>query len=205
MNIYEKLAEARRVIRESKVKKEGKNSFSGYEYFTPEQVEELVTKACEATKTICLTNLRQDALGYFQTLEFISLEKAMDGNVETGWGERIVFELRTTAPEIKATNAAQQMGGMDTYSERYLKMKVFQIKDNNLDFDAHNNRPALPAKTARSKKATTFDPTEYQLRLESTGSTEELKVVWLSFPPEAKDALAGLKEELKKKYAKAGI
>jgi hypothetical protein len=50
-----------------------------------------------------------------------------------------------------------------------------------------------------------FDATEYQLKLESTGPTEELKVVWLSFPPEAKDALAGLKEELKNKYDKAGI
>jgi hypothetical protein len=35
------------------------------------------------------------------------------------------------------------MGGMDTYSDRYLKMKVFQIKDNNLDFDAHDNRPVV--------------------------------------------------------------
>ena len=39
-----------------------------------------------------------------------------------------------------ATNETQQMGGTDTYSERYIKMKVFQIKDNNLDIDSQDNR-----------------------------------------------------------------
>src|ERR1019366_7249433 len=128
MNIYTKLAEARKIVRDSKIKKAGYNSYSKYDYFTPEQVEALVSEACEATKTICLTNLKQDAIGYYQTLEFVALENPLMSTTAKGIEmiDKISFELRTAAPTMTASNAAQQMGGMDTYSERYLKMKVFQ-------------------------------------------------------------------------------
>lgn len=139
-NIYNKLQEARRIIRETKEKKGGTNEFSKYDYFTPEQVESLVSKACEETKLICLTNLKKDEFGYFQHLELVDLDE----------DNKLSFELRTEKPSIKATNDTQQMGGMDTYSERYIKMKVFQIKDNNLDFDSQDNRPkGEPKKVAK--------------------------------------------------------
>jgi hypothetical protein len=130
-NIYIKLAEARDLIRKTKVSKGGTNEYSKYDYFTPEQVESLVAEACEKTNTICLTSLKKDEYGYFQVLKLINMEKP---------DEYLDFELRTEKPSIKATNDTQQMGGMDTYSERYIKMKVFQIKDNNLDFDLQDNR-----------------------------------------------------------------
>ena len=85
--------------------------------------------ATTATKTICLTSLRKDEFGYFQTLSLVSLENPED---------RIEFELRTEKGEVTATNDTQKMGSTDTYSERYIKMKVFQIKDNNLDPDSQD-------------------------------------------------------------------
>ena len=158
-NIYSKLAEARKIIRETKEKKAGHNSYSGYDYFTPEQVEALVADACEKTKTICVTNLRRDQYGYYQELRFIALENPLMATKQQGEGveliDQITFELRTEPPEIKATNAAQQMGGMDTYSERYIKMKVFQIKDNNLDFDSQKNeteRRVYPSKATHPEQ-----------------------------------------------------
>ena len=140
MNIYEKLAEARKIIRETKLKKAGHNSYSGYDYFTPEQVETLVADASEKTKTICITSLHHGQYGDFQELKFIDVEKPEN---------KIDFVLATAMPEIQATNAAQQMGGMDTYSERYVKMKAFQIKDNNLDFDSQDNRVSAPTTAPR--------------------------------------------------------
>jgi hypothetical protein len=142
MNIYAKLALARKLIRDSKVKKEGHNEYSKYDYFTPEQVEQIVSDACERTETMCLCRLKADAQGYFQHLQFVNLSDTAD---------MLEFELRTEKPKMTATNDAQGMGGMDTYSERYIKMKVFQIKDNNLDFDSQDNR-----KDAK-KKATADD------------------------------------------------
>ena len=135
MNIFEKLSEARKFIREKNLKKDGTNEFSKYDYFTPEAVEKLVSEACEKVKIICLCNLEKDELGYFQSMRVLNLEDTK---------EQIPFVLRTEKPAIKATNDTQQMGGMDTYSERYIKMKAFSIKDNSLDFDAQDNRASTP-------------------------------------------------------------
>jgi len=146
--ILKELKEARRIIKESDLKKSGRNDFSKFDYYTPEQVEQLVDKACEATGTIVLCNLKADEFGLFQTLDFIDLDSQ----------EKLSFEMRTKHGSITATNETQQMGGTDTYSERYIKMKVFQIKDNNLDLDSQDNRPKkqevkpIPVKQVPDKK-----------------------------------------------------
>lgn len=49
-------------------------------------------------------------------------------------------------PEIKATNAAQQMGGCMTYTRRYMLMSLFGIVENALDFDSQDNRTKQPVK-----------------------------------------------------------
>lgn len=148
LNIYEKLDLARKSIRDGQIKKDGRNDYSKYDYFTPEAVESLVTKACNEQKLICLTSLKADAYGIYQTLDLINLEDTKEG---------IHFELRTAEADMTATNRAQKMGGTDTYSERYIKMKVFTIKDNSLDFDSQDNRPdvnTFPKKqTPYQKKA----------------------------------------------------
>jgi hypothetical protein len=131
-NIYQKLDRARKIIRETALKKDGHNTYSKYDYFTPEAVEKLVADACEKTGTICVTNLKADTNGLFQVLEFVDVENPT---------ERIQFEIRTAEADMTATNRAQKMGGTDTYSERYAKQKAFQIKDNNLDFDSQDNTP----------------------------------------------------------------
>ena len=130
MNIYEKLDKARELVRNTKHKKAGRNNYSNYDYFTPEQVELIVAEVCKETKLLPLCNLERDEYGVFQSMKLVDIEKPEDS---------LPFKLATLHGELKATNATQQMGGTDTYSERYLKMKVFQIKDNNLDFDSVDN------------------------------------------------------------------
>lgn len=144
-SIYQKLDEARKYIRSSKIEKEGHNDYSRYDYFTPEQVEGLVAKACEETGTLCITSLKADAFGLYQILDFLDIN-----NPE----QKISFELRTAEADMTATNRAQKMGGTDTYSERYIKMKAFQIKDNNMDFDSQNNQE----KSAIKSVSSTFQP-----------------------------------------------
>lgn len=134
--LLEKLQKAREIIKTSDLKKAGRNEYSKFDYYTPEQVESLVDKACKETNTIILCNLKADEFGLFQTLDFIDLESE----------EKLTFEMRTKHGSITATNETQQMGGTDTYSERYIKMKVFQIKDNNLDIDSQDNRPKQAVK-----------------------------------------------------------
>lgn len=140
--VLEKLKKARDIIKLSDLKKTGRNDYSKFDYYTPEQVESLVDKACQETGTIVLCNLKADEFGLFQTLDFIDLESE----------EKISFEMRTKHGSITATNETQQMGGTDTYSERYIKMKVFQIKDNNLDIDSQDNRPKQAVKPLVDKR-----------------------------------------------------
>ena len=152
--IYEKIAAAKKEIANTKMEKKGKNSFSGYEYFTPEQVAKLVYDACENQKLLTMFSLKRDANGVFGELTVLDLET----------NEKEIFIAATAIPEIKATNAAQQLGGAMTYTERYLKMTVFWIFDNNLDLDTTENtkknvekKPAFTQKqldwlTAKAKK-----------------------------------------------------
>jgi len=133
MNIYEKLDAARKLVRSTPHKKDGRNDFSKYDYFTPETVELIVSEVCEKTKMLPVCNLKRNEFGLYQEMILVDLEELKD---------TIVFQLATVHGQMKATNEAQQMGGTDTYSERYIKMKVFQIKDNNLDPDHHQTKPA---------------------------------------------------------------
>jgi hypothetical protein len=148
-NALKKLQEARLHIFNSDLKKAGRNDYSKFDYFTPEQVERLVDNACSKTNTIVLCNLKADEYGLFQTLKFIDMDS----------GEEIDFEMRTKHGTITATNEAQQMGGTDTYSERYIKMKVFQIKDNNLDPDSSSGqekKKVFPSRKPEKKEIPDF-------------------------------------------------
>lgn len=132
MNVYEKLLKAREEISKTKIKKEGRNSYSNYDYFTPSQISGLVTGACIKTKLLTQFSLIQDEVGYKGVLTITNVENPK---------EELTFTQATDVPEIKATNQSQKLGGMVTFTERYLKMSAFEITDNNLDFDSQDNRP----------------------------------------------------------------
>lgn len=144
MNIYEKLLTARNLIKESKVKKEGLNKFSGYEYFTPSQISIIVHDACQKTGLLHVYRLEKIIDGYIAYLTIIDIENC----------ENIVFTIPTSIPEIKATNEAQKLGGAVTYSERYLLMIAFDIVDNSLDFDTTENTE----KSAKKESKPTYKP-----------------------------------------------
>ena len=137
--LLNKLAAAKAEIKATKLKKEGKNTFSNYEYFTPSQIEFLVATACHNNKLLTSFDLIRNDLGVFGRLTVYDLES----------GEKLTTEMASAIPEIKATNIAQQLGGCVTYTERYLKMSLFGITDNQLDFDTtENTKKQAEPKTA---------------------------------------------------------
>ena len=136
MKIYKKLHEAKSEIKATKMKKEGFNKFSNYNYFTPEQVELLVFDACTSQGLATFFQLRRNEFGEFGILSVVDTETS----------ELVNFEMSTAIPDITATNVAQQIGGCMTYTERYLKMSVFGIVENSLDFDDkdHSKKKSKP-------------------------------------------------------------
>jgi hypothetical protein len=143
MEIYEKLLTARNLIKETKVKKEGKNTFSNYEYFTPSQISLLCHDACTKMKLLSVYSLKKHDSGYIATLTIYDAEKPE---------KSIIFEIPTSIPEIKATNEAQKLGGAVTYSHRYLLMLAFDIVDNSLDFDSTENTEKQAKKQPEKKE-----------------------------------------------------
>ena len=171
-NVLEKLATARTFIKAHPVKKDGKNTFSNYDYFTPEIVGKMVSDACIEANIICLFNLKKDELGYFGELITTDLES----------GESITNIMRTEKPVIKATNETQQMGGMNTYTKRYCLMSLFDIEDNTMDFDSDSSKKTekwvekSDGKPWLNKGTKEFDGAVKKLR-DGTTTIEKIKTV----------------------------
>lgn len=141
--IIKKLAEAKKMIASQKITKEWKNTWFNFSYFTPEQVNWIVQKACEEFKLLTKFDLLRDEQWIEWQLTIYDIES----------DESIVFIWATAIPEIRATNVAQQMWWCMTYTERYLKMTAFWICDNSLDFDTTENMKKT--EKAESKKTET--------------------------------------------------
>lgn len=141
-NIITKLAVAKQQVATEKNAKAWKNSFSNYNYFTPEQVNTIVQKVCDACWLLTKFDLKRNEYGVFWTLTVYDIES---------W-ESLEFESATAIPEIKATNVAQQMWGCMTYTERYLKMTAFWIIDNSLDFDSDEQYKARGEKATKKSE-----------------------------------------------------
>jgi hypothetical protein len=134
METLKKLHKAIEIIKGKNLKKKGKNTFSKYDYYTPDQVSELVIGACHEVKLFPKFDLKRNELGIVGTLSIYDIE-AKDERGESP----VVFEMASDIPSIKATNVSQQLGGAMTYTKRYLFMNAFDIADNNLDFDTTEN------------------------------------------------------------------
>lgn len=178
-NVLEKIALARTFIKAHPIKKDGRNTFSNYDYFTPEIIGKMVADACLETNIICVFNLKKDELGYFGELITTDLES----------GESLTSIMRTEKPVIKATNETQQMGGMNTYTKRYCLMSLFDIEDNTLDMDSDNatkkgkeekqvngNKPNEPEKPWLNKGTKEFDGALKKLQAGTT-TIEKIRTV----------------------------
>ncbi|MDD4515681.1 ERF family protein [Massilibacteroides sp.] len=144
MKIYEKLQQARELIKSQTIKKEGKNEFSKYNYFKPVQVSQLVYNACKEVGLMTKFDLIRDQFGLTGILSIMTISDEKEFIPET-----IEFKMATDIPEIKATNVTQQIGGAVTYTQRYLEMVAFGIVENDADFDSQYNREKPEPKKER--------------------------------------------------------
>lgn len=151
MELYKKLQQARNKIKESDLKKLGHNDHSNYDYYTPEQINLLVSEVCNEFSMLRLFDLKKNELGYYGEVKLINLDKPE---------EVIIFTQATDIPSITATNIAQQIGGSVTYTSRYMDMTIFDIKDNNLDFDTPIKKEGKPKQKAIERTLTAKEVNE---------------------------------------------
>lgn len=149
--IYKKITEAIDLIKKSPLKKTGRNTYSEYDYYTPEQINKLVYDACKQVGLYCRFDLIRNEFG-------------IQGEVvvwdTTDFKEAVTFTMASDVPSIKATNIAQQLGGAMTYTKRYMLMNIFDIVDNNLDFDTTSNTKKQNEPVKETKPAAPKDQIE---------------------------------------------
>lgn len=200
MNITEKLLKARKLIKETDLKKEGRNEFSKYDYFTPSQVSELVNTVCQELNILPMFSLKKDDNGLFGELIILDTEPGVlaGENLAT-----LVFEMRTEMPSITATNMTQQMGGCETYTKRYMLMSAFDITDNNLDPDSQDNRKKEeePPKIATAEEIQEAEAHTIKMIMDCD-NLADLGLLWESFTPSQKTTHLTTKDDQKIKLKK---
>ena len=167
-NVLNKLHQAKAAIKAESLKKGGKNDFSKYNYFTPEQVEAIVFETCNNLNLVTKFDLKRNELGVTGYLTVTDLDS----------NEAVVFEMATAIPEIKATNIAQQLGGCVTYTERYLKQTAFGIAENQLDFDTTENTKRRSEPETNSK--VDLKAKDYYKQNAKTATTNDDAKPWLN-------------------------
>lgn len=166
MKTLQKISKAIESIKGMNLKKKGRNKFSNYDYYTPDQVSELVTRACHKVGLLTKFDLIRNELGITGQLSVYDIETPADP---------IVYHMASDIPSIKATNVAQQLGGAMTYTKRYLLMNAFEIADNNLDFDTTEN-----TKVTAKPKTQVVDKLSQSLvnRINDCITIKELTTLW---------------------------
>lgn len=129
MNIYEKLQNAREIVANSELKKNGKNQ--SFNYFELEDILPTIQKACKESKIMSFISFEKEQA----VLTIIDLDKTED---------KIVFTSPMVDSDLARMTKIQSLGANQTYQRRYLYLTAFEIiekEENDLlydDIESHN-------------------------------------------------------------------
>ncbi len=139
MNIYEKLQTMRSDLQKKKLKKTGKNSYSGYDYF---ELSDLIPSINE----ILLTNKCTSILAFtpeLATLKIIDAEKPEDF---------VEFTSPMSTANLKGNHEVQNLGAVETYIRRYLYTNAFEIVESDA-LDSTSGKPSESPKKPVTQSA----------------------------------------------------
>lgn len=114
MNVYEKLQQARVSLQESKLKKSGKNKYSGFVYF---ELADFIPSLNTIFNDLKLCSNFSIGEGCAK-LVIINSEKP---------DEQMVFTMPTATLKLAGCSEIQALGGVNTYCRRYLYLNALEI------------------------------------------------------------------------------
>lgn len=141
MNILQKLNEMKLEFAEKKVAKSGVNTYTGFDYFTLEDITPPILELCKKHGVTMIQTFHPD----LAIMHIYNNDKPDDS---------IEVMVPMAVPEIKAANATQNMGASITYLRRYLYMVALDIIEGDA-LDATHGKPAptrAPATKVERKK-----------------------------------------------------
>ena len=125
VNLYAKLMKMRVALQKCDIKKSGYNDFKKFKYY------ELSDFLPECTKIAADNNI----LFLYQ----LGKEEAMLSMIDCeNPDNRILFQFPLAEVDIQGANKMQNIGGLTTYTRRYLYMIAFEISEND-EYDPNEN------------------------------------------------------------------
>lgn len=147
MNIYEKMQKVKKLLSDAELKKTGKNNYSNFEYYELSNILPAIITFCENYRLFTHVNFVKEYSAKTITTEGSQVqEKVKVGesavltviNIDNP-KEKIEYSSDVKDLELKAANAIQNYGGIQTYSRRYLYMNAFDIVEAEM-FDKEMNK-----------------------------------------------------------------
>ncbi|MBO4516756.1 ERF family protein [bacterium] len=162
MNIYEKINKVKTLILDTKLKKSGRNTYSGFDYYELADIVPTIINGCNDNKLYTHTSFNNE----LATLQIINIEKPE---------EKVEFTSPMRDLQLKGCNDLQALGGIETYSRRYLFLMAFDIVEAD-SFDATNTLQEVKSvfpKTKELKTPTLEDITKIMMENNYTHFTAQ--------------------------------
>lgn len=137
MSIWKKIQVVKKRILESNLKKSGENKFANFKYYELADFVPTIINLCEEVGLFTKFNFDNDTA----LLKIINCDKPDQI-------EEYTSPMREL--ELKGCNAIQALGGIETYSRRYLYMNAFDITENDM-FDSNSGQSNVTTKTKETK------------------------------------------------------
>ena len=127
MNVYQKLQEIKCELLKANPKKSGNNKYAGYFYYELADFIPTIIQLCLAHNIMTFVSFTEDKA----MLTAVNCEKPE---------ETVTIESPMRKLDLKGCNDIQALGGVETYSRRYLYMAMFDITENDM-FDGGDKAP----------------------------------------------------------------
>ena len=144
LNIYQKLQKSRVELQNKKLKKNGKNTYSNYEYF---ELGDFLPQIND----ICLKN------GLTPTFHFESEIATLTITDCDDLTSTLVFPMPVDVATLKGCSNIQNIGGTQTYARRYLYMMAFEVAESDFVENTEKDKDGPNVKIDDIKISTIYD------------------------------------------------
>lgn len=125
-NLYEKIQQIKSDLLRANLKKSGFNNFSNYSYYELSDILPAIVELCNQHKVYTYVSFSEE----LASLTAVNMENT---------AETLCITSPMRSLELKGCNQIQSLGGVETYSRRYLYMAMFDIVENDM-FDGTTGR-----------------------------------------------------------------
>lgn len=115
LTIYDKLNDCRLAFKNANVKKSGKNTYAGYDYFELDDILNALIPILASNRATTMVNFTPEGA----TLTFTDCETK----------ESIVFTSPMSTASLKGCHEVQNLGAVESYIKRYLYQNAFEIAE----------------------------------------------------------------------------